>query len=314
MVSGDVMTSRRCTLMATLHRSQCCDRTAAQRLLAEATELGVDAIKLVARGNPADGEPGDAGLADIARLLESAGDLQVLIAPYDLDAFDRLSPLAFAGWKVDAPLLTHLPLLDRFADDSRSVIAAVGGCTKPELDDALRRLPPHAVLMHTLLGARGTDIADVAYMNALKQYRKRVGYADTASTIEGALVAVALGAAVIEKPLRVTRTADGSQPHEGLLPHEFRALVSRIRSVERVLDGDGTRDPAPEELDAIEQDRVTIVASRAIPRGTILDRGMLTFVARGPGLPPRLLSFVDGRRAIYDIPQGTPVTFGLIES
>jgi len=125
-------------------------------------------------------------------------------------------------------------------------------------------------------------------------------------------MAVALGASLVEKPFVLNHAAEPARA-SGLTAPAFRAFVDQVRRLEAVLTGAGTRDPLPEELDLIEQDRVSIVASRSIPRGTTLSRDMLAFKAPGSGLSPRFLPVIEGQRTLYDLPEGAFLTFGVIE-
>jgi N,N'-diacetyllegionaminate synthase len=280
-------------------------------VLAEARTAGADGVKVTV-GNQFSVQGGQ--LADwIDRLAREAGPLDLFVAPYDLAAVRSVSGLQFKAWKIDPPLITHLPLLEEVVKDERSVVAGIGGCTARELRDALEMFPNDTVLMHTVTFlSQSIDVRDVAHLAALRQYGRAVGYADAGNETAPALVAVALGASVIEKKLILDRRPEGIE-REGLLPHELRSLVVRVRELEHVLAGNGARNPLADELDYIEEERVSIVASRAIHRGTALQRNMLKLGVRGHGLPPRFLTVVEGKRALYEIAEGTPVTFGLIE-
>jgi sialic acid synthase SpsE len=298
---------RPCRIVAALDPGLCPDAAAAACTLRRALAAGADGVTLTARGNSSP------RVEQLEWFAGAADGLDVVVAPYDLAVVRRLAALRFWGWKVEAPVLTHLPLLDEVAADGRPVTAAVAGCTPRELEDALARLPAGTTLLHTVRNAGAIGVCDVAHVSALRQYHRPVGYADNGLDPGPALVAVALGAEVVEKPLTLDPAAYAARDRACLLPHEFRSFVDQVRQLEAVLGGHGARDPQPEELDAIDQDRVSIVAARPIPRGTAIERDMLTFQAPGAGLPPRFVPLVEGHRVLYDIPEGALVTLGLIE-
>lgn len=299
-----------CRVIAVLESGYHEEIDALSRLLQDVIATGADGVELVARGGPE-----SEGTRDRMRqFIERAGSVQRVVAPHHVSVVEQLSPLPFEAWKIDPPLLTHLPLLESVAADGRPIFLGVGGCTLRELEEALCRLPADVVILHTLGMAGGlADVADVAYLSALRRYGRTVGYADRSTDTGPALIAVALGAAVVEKPLTFERLVRTPGHRSSLLPHEFLAFVRHVRRIEQVLAGDGARDPLPDELDAIERERVSIVAARRISRGTPIQRDMLTLRAPGVGLPPRFLGFLEGRRASYDIPEGAFLTFGLID-
>jgi N,N'-diacetyllegionaminate synthase len=302
----------RCRVIAVVEHGAV-DVAASGRLMKEVEAAGADGVKVAVRAARGGSARGESCVDDIKRILD-ATELDVVVAPYDLASVEQLAPLGFQAWQIDAPLLTHLPLLGAVAADGRTVLASVAGCTARELQEGIDRLPAGAVILHTLIFAgEDLDVADVAYMSALRRYGHPVGYADCAVDPTPSLVAAALGATIIEKPLTLDRLVTDADRRASLLPHEFRAFVNRLRRLETVLAGDGTRDPLPDELDIIEQDRVSVVAARAIPRGTAISADMLMLKSPGAGLPPRLQPLVEGRRALYDLPEGALVTFGMIE-
>lgn len=284
------------------------DREGVARLLDQVRECGADAIKLCVRG----GSP--AHIDRVEACVTAAVGVDVILAPYDLRAHAEVTPLRFCAWKIDPPVMTHLPLLDAIGADGRPVMAAVAGCTGRELEDAASRLPGDATLIHTLLNVEddAVDVIDVSYLTALRRYGRPVGYADASVDPGGALVAVALGAAVVEKQLSWRHPARADR-RGGLRPPEFRRFVDRVRRLEAVLSSDGTRDPLPEELDAVDEDRASIVAAIPIPRGVPIRREMLTLEPHASGLPPRFVEMMEGRCALYDLPAGALVTFGVIE-
>ncbi len=57
----------------------------------------------------------------------------------------------------------------------------------------------------------------------------------------------------------------------------------------------------------------SLVASRPIAAGAILQEEDLTAKPPLQGLTPPLKSWVVGRKALYDLKPGDPITFGVIE-
>ena len=124
-------------------------------------------------------------------------------------------------------------------------------------------------------------------------------------------MAVALGAAVIEKRMTLDRTAAGPHHRVSLLPGELAELVGRIRELESRLGSARVPEPSPDALDDLEWHRVSIVAARAIEKGTVITRDMLALRPPSRGLSARFLSAVVGRRAVYDVGEDEFLTFGI---
>lgn len=240
--------------------------------------------------------------------------LDLIVAPYDLPALEQVRELPVGGWKVNAPLATHLPLLEAMGALRQPILASLSGCTEREVTDLLERLPPELTLVHDLTMCDSSiDFDDVGYLAALRPFGRTLGYADRSPEAAWSLLAVTLGAAVLEKPLLLERLSNGVDPAVGLTPQEFSTFVRRIRAFESVLDSGALRNPRPAEMDRLDWERVSIVAARPIPKGTLLTREMLAFKPPFRALSPASASFLEGRRVLYDIPADAFLTLGMVE-
>jgi len=315
MIQAEELQPDRCRIIAALACNPYENVELLQQLVLEARDSGADIVKLPGRINHSSSND-QAGLSldDLESIIETVQGVEFLIAPYDLEVVERISLKKFYGWKIEPELLTHLKLLKATTSSHLALVAGVTGCTKLELNDALGQLSEDVVLLHTILPSESAvEISDVAHMVGLRSYGRRVGYADHSSDKEGALLAVALGATIIEKPLSFAGLKTESEKEKSLRPNEFRVFVEEIKKLESILMSNGLRNPLPDEMDLIEQDRFSIVASQMISRGTVLRANMLTLRKPGTGLAPRFLQIIEGHSTLYDIPKGAFITFGVID-
>lgn len=256
----------------------------------------------------------DAPVEVLGRLAEHARGLATFIAPYDLEAFQQLRGVPFAGWVIEPPLVTHLPLLDALGRSGRPLIAKVAGSTPREVQAVLERLPGEVTLVNTLSMESVTGgVLEVAHLTSLRRFGRPVGHADNSREPSWSLMAVALGATLIEKPLTLDRTMAGPDHATSLTPKEFGELVRSVRALEGIIRSEKLRDPSPAEMDGLDWGRVSIVAARPIPRGTRLSRDMLALKPPFRGLSPAFMTFLEGRRVLYDIAEDDFVTFAMVE-
>lgn len=250
----------------------------------------------------------------VEELVAHATGLDVVMAPCDLEAYREVEGLAIGAWQVDSPAITHLPLLDALGASGRPILSDTLGSTAAEIDDMLERLGPDVTLLHGVGMARGpAGVADVAHIAALRRFGRPIGYRDIGADITRTLVAVCLGATLVEKPLTLDRELSGPDHKTSLLPHEFAALVAAVRDVESILGSSVLRDPLPPELDDIEWVRASVVTTRPIARGTTIAAEMLALKPPFRGLSPSQLPLLIGRRAAYDLDGDEHVTFGMLE-
>lgn len=65
-------------------------------------------------------------------------------------------------------------------------------------------------------------------------------------------------------------------------------------------------------LDMAAAGRPTLKAAVALARGAVIARSDLATESGGPGLGAGMMDRVIGRRAMYDLPAGTPIDFGML--
>jgi sialic acid synthase SpsE len=142
------------------------------------------------------------------------------------------------------------------------------------------------------------DEVNLKAMCHLQQaFGTKVGYSDHTLGIEVPIAAVALGATLIEKHITLDRTMEGPDHQASLEPHEWKAMVTAIRQVEKALSGSGC---TPSEWKNRAAARKSIVARTMIRRGELFSAENLTVKRPGTGLSPMLWDSVLGQPAKRD--------------
>lgn len=224
-----------------------------------------------------------------------------LSTPFDEESADLLEELDVPVFKIGSGEVTNHPFLDYVARKGRPIILSTGMSYLSEVDEAVRVLRgagcEQLVLLHCVSSypAAPADANLRAMKTMAVAFDLPVGYSDHTPGIEVALAAVALGACVIEKHFTLDRTLPGPDHRASLEPHELRALIAGVRTVEHAL-GDGIKGPLPAEADTRAVARRSLVARVEIPAGATVEAGMLTALRPAGGIPPSLVAQVIGRR------------------
>lgn len=240
-----------------------------------------------------------------------------LSSPFDELAADLLEAIGVSAFKTPSGELTNLPLLQHIAAKGMPMLVSTGMATLGEVETAVRAIEaagdPQVVLLHCLSNYPAdpaeTNLRAMATMRAA--FGLEVGYSDHTSGLEVAFAAVALGAVVIEKHFTLDRSLPGPDHQASLEPAELEALIRGIRTIEHAL-GDGHKRPQPSELDTARVARKSLVASVAIPAGTVLSHDMVAVRRPGTGLPPAMLEQIAGRRSRVDIAAGTIISLEML--
>lgn len=247
------------------------------------------------------------------RLKAVAGELglECFSTPFDPTAVDFLEDMGVPAHKVASFEVVDLPLLARIGATRKPVIMSTGMATFQEIDDAVRTLRAAGTTQLALLRCTSAYPAPVAEANLLtipdlaRSFGVVAGLSDHTLGTTTAVVAVSLGANLIEKHLTRSRAAPGPDSAFSLEPHEFEQMVQAVRAAEHAL-GEVQYGPSSCERASLQYRRSLFVV-QDVRRGDTFDPGNVRSIRPAHGLPPKVLSQVLGRRASRDIGRGTPL-------
>lgn len=239
----------------------------------------------------------------LSEYCKSSG-IGFLSTPFDIESIYFLKDLV-PFWKVPSGEITNYPYLIEIAKTNMPVVLSTGMCEISEIDDAVALLKENGTTELTLLHCNTqypTPYEDVNLhaMETLKnRYGLKVGYSDHTQGIEVPIAAVALGATIIEKHFTLDHTLPGPDHKASLEPQELKEMVRSIRNIESAL-GSSEKKVSLSERNNIAVARKSIVASRRINRGEILNSDNLTTKRPGTGISPMQWNQIVGTRAVRD--------------
>ena len=178
--------------------------------------------------------------------------LHVFSTPFDQQAIDLLEELEPPAHKVASFELVDLELLRAVASTGRPVIVSTGMATTDEIDEAVETLQAGGSEDIVLLRCNSAYPAPPAEMDlrSIPDMEARwglpIGLSDHTLSNTAAIVAVSLGACVIEKHVTLSRSDPGPDSAFSLEPDELRDLVRMVREAESSL-GTVRYGPSPSE-------------------------------------------------------------------
>lgn len=224
-----------------------------------------------------------------------------LSTPFDRPSVDLLAELGVPALKVGSGDLTNAPLLRAVGRLNLPVILSTGMGTLEDVAtaiDELRSAGAGAIaLLHcaSIYPAKLEDLNLRAIDTLRDQFGVPVGFSDHSVGTLAPLLAVARGAVIIEKHLTLDRRLPGPDHASSLEPAEFARMVSEVREGWSAL-GDGAKRPRPAELEIMRVARRSLVASRALPAGHVLELSDLEAKRPGTGISPMQVDAIVGRR------------------
>lgn len=147
--------------------------------------------------------------------------------------------------KVASRDLTNLPLLEALAETRIPIILSTGMAGKKELDEALEVITKYhdnVAILHCVsqypTEPDNLNLLTIRYLQ--KHYGQyTIGFSDHTIGIAAPIVAVGMGAKIIEKHITIDRGMKGTDQKGSLGPDGVRRMVRDIRLVEHWL---GTED------------------------------------------------------------------------
>lgn len=255
---------------------------------------------------------------------------------YLATAFD-LASLTFLAEEIDVPFfkissgdLTNAPFLLAHAKYKRKLIISTGMSTLGEIEDALGvvafglldvqdvpsiagfkkayqseegqiALKQFVTLLHcTTEYPTAVDEINMKAMQTMKQaFQLDVGFSDHSVGTTASVIAVALGAKVVEKHFTLDKAMDGPDHKASMSPEELLTFVSSIRDAESCL-GVAIKKPSKSEIANIPVARRSLVATSDIAAGELFTEANIGVKRPGTGVTPfqywEVLNSVSSRR------------------
>lgn len=243
---------------------------------------------------------------ELHRFCQEIGIL-FLSTAFDLESIDFLAELGMPIWKIPSGEITNLPYLEKIAEQGKPIILSTGMAEMDEVEAAINVLqkklnqggdPVNITVLHctTEYPTPEEDVNLLAMQSLKNKFLLSVGYSDHTEGYLVPVMAVAMGAKVIEKHFTIDKNMEGPDHKASLNPQELKEMVDKIRSAEVIL-GDGEKKPTDNERRVRDVARKCIVARNKIEKGDIFTANNLTVKRAGNGLSPMRWYEIIGKKA-----------------
>ncbi|MBW3018810.1 N-acetylneuraminate synthase family protein [Candidatus Woesearchaeota archaeon] len=248
-------------------------------------------------------------------LIHFAKDKGIMVATTveDNSSLDLVSSLPIDILKIHTTDNTNPELIKKAAALGKPIMLSVGAMTFEEIENAVNLIKEEGnanlILMYGYQ-AYPTDPATInlRLIETLKsKFGLPVGYADHTDgasklAVSVPLLAVALGADVIDKHMTLDRSQKGTDYEAALDPKDFKEFVGMVRVVDNAL-GDGIRHEFSDDEKKYRQiAKKRIVAARDLKKDTKITRKEVLFLRSDTlGLSPMELKKIEGKQLKKDL-------------
>lgn len=209
--------------------------------------------------------------------------------------------------KVASRDLTNLPLLAAMAETKIPIILSTGMAGKKELDEALDVITHYhndiSILHCVSQYPTHPDSLNLNTINYLKKHygQYHIGFSDHTIGISAPVIAVGMGAEIIEKHITIDRHMKGTDQPGSLGPDGVNRMVRDIRIAERWL---GTEDLYIEESVAAAKEKLerSIATNKVLHVGDVITEEDLHMLSPGDGYKWAQLGEVVGKTVLVEIP------------
>jgi len=247
-----------------------------------------------------------------ADLFSKARELDITIfsSPFDPSAVDFLEQLNTPAYKVASFEIIDLPLIERMAATGKPLIISTGMATDEEIDEAVQAARgagcQDLALLHCTSGyPTPPEESNLAALGELERHDVVIGLSDHTRGIAVPIGAVALGAAIIEKHVTMRRADGGLDSAFSLEPEELAEMAKACLTAWKAVGCRRYGRTPSEARNVVLRRSLYVVAD--IKAGEALTVENIRSIRPGHGLPPKHFPALLGRRAVRDLPRGTPL-------
>lgn len=248
--------------------------------------------------------------ADLKDYADSIG-IDFFSTPFDTTAVDFLETLKVKKYKIASFEAIDYPFVKYVASFQKPMIISTGISSFEEIQDVInvcKSVGNNDITLLKCTSAYPAKLEDMNLSTITDMYEKfcsqgvKIGLSDHTLGIEAPIVAVSLGAKVIEKHFTLDRSLGGADAAFSLNVDEFSSMVKSIRNTEKLL---GKTDYSVNVNNRIFARSLFVV--KDINQGEVLTEENIRSIRPGFGLHPKNYNLVIGKKASKFLARGKPL-------
>lgn len=243
--------------------------------------------------------------------------IDFLSTPFDSNAVDFLERLGVEAYKIASFELNDIMLIEYAAAKGKPMIMSCGMASPEDIQDAVdacRRVGNDQIVLLKCCSEYPANWEDM-HLGNIPDMRERfgvhVGLSDHSFGSIGAVVAVSLGARVIEKHVKI----DGIESADSafsMAMEEFAKMVKDANDACAISKGPDY-SLSPKELESTAFRR-SLFAVKDIHPGDVITTDNVRSIRPGYGVAPKNLKNMLGKTATESLKRGEPITTDFLES
>lgn len=235
-----------------------------------------------------------------------------LSTPFDITAVDFLEELGVEFYKIASFELVDIPLIEYVASKGKPIVMSCGMGSIEEIEEALaackRQKNENIVLLKccSQYPAQYEDMNISVIPDMKERFKKPVGLSDHSFGSLAPVVAVAMGAQVIEKHVCLNKEIESADAGFSMTMVEFADMVKDVRNAS-IIKGKPTYELTEHEKNGLGGRR-SLVAVKSIKKGEIFTKENVRSIRPAIGIKPKYYKELLGKEAKKAYRFGEPIS------
>lgn len=252
----------------------------------------------------------DEELKRLRNHAETCG-IEFLLTIFDMQSVNLIQDLGLDTIKIASGDLTFLPLVKSVLRSDAHVLLSTGMSSISEVEQVIREcrelVNNNLTLLHcTSVYPCPPELANLERIGKLRSLGLPVGFSDHTLGSWASCAAVALGATVLEKHIRLKNGPRTADFEHSMTDDEFGAFVSSVKNV-RIAGAAWHQKPSDEELIVKSRARRGLYAKTDLMAGKIVSLDDIVFLRPPTDIDPMSLDEIIGMRIGSDVLKGDPI-------
>lgn len=231
--------------------------------------------------------------------------------PFGIKSLNFLKKIKSPIYKIASLENSHFPLIKEIVKTKKPIILSTGSATLDEIEESVEFIKKQGCKDLTLLKctsvypAKFKDLNLNGIQTLKKKFNCRVGFSDHSQGIVGSMAAIALGAEVVEKHIKLNKSDKSIDAKFSITPGEMSELILNSNIIKQSL-GDAKLFKTPSERFASRRRR-SIFVVRDIKSKEKLTSENVKVLRPNKGMHPKYYFNILGKKVKINLKKGTPL-------
>lgn len=243
-------------------------------------------------------------------------DIPLFASVFSIEDIEFIKEFDPPAYKIASFELVDPILIAAAVETGKPVIISTGMGNWDEISTAARVTHSWNTIWLHCISSYPAPVAG-AHLSGIRRLRRQfdyVGFSDHTIGHAAAMMAVAIGAKMIEKHITLTPDGDGLDDHFAIGPGAFAEFCHAIKDAwlaqGEAYAGDDREQVGTEHAPL----RRSLYVVKSINKGEMFTVDNVRSIRPGAGMAPKFFSEVMGMKASLDVAAGTPLHADMIES